>query len=465
MIKVSDESYELEILKENFVKSIIKKPFIEPDYAIFDVYLRALETGFEAYLEVEIEGNENLFNNSKILIKKILSRDRKRTIYIDYRFNLDKWERLNYIINKELGRKDLNFFYLLEEAIRKYQESLLKFDEQAGKKFLYEPFILHGSPVILCSPMGTGKTLFAIWLAFRIQNGIPLVENEEKVYNYEYYKSKVLYLAFEGNKEEIDEKIKAIRNYYEQNEKVFLDQKIEDFVLLFVPYTFYEPIVRKEIRKAISVYQPDLIIFDSITSALMSKNELKQAEHIFTYIKNVLEPRGIAALLIMHPSKQDLKEETPLPKGSILYMTYPRIVWYLKQTGEISDGFELKLQSIKDNLGLKKNSYQFEVHFEEDLCSFRLTKVVDESKQERKTIDCCFEYLQIHKKAKINDIAEYYKLNYEVIKKALQRLINKGLVVRLTRGLFALKTEEEEEEESKEKEPTVIEGNTDEIPF
>jgi len=465
MIRVNDGNYELEILKENFIKSIIKKPFIEPDYAIFDIHLSSLETGFEVYLEVEIEGNGSLFNDSKFFIRKFLSRDKKKNIYIDYKFNLDKWERLNYVVNKELGRKDLNFFTLLEEAIKKYQESLLKTDGGIDKKFLYEPFILHGSPVILCSPMGTGKTLFSIWLAFRIQNGIPLIQNEEKIYNYEHYKGKVLYLAFEGNKEELKEKIEAIKNYYKQNEKIFLDQEIEEFVWLFLPYTFYESIVKKEIRRAISCYEPNLIIFDSITSALMTKNELRQAEYIFTYIKNVLEPRGIASLLIMHPSKQDLKEENPLPKGSILYMTYPRIVWYLKQTGEISDGFELKLQSIKDNLGLKKNSYQFEVHFEENLCSFRLTKVIDESKQERKTIDCCLEYLQIHKKAKINDIAEYYKLNYEVIKKALQRLINKGLVVRLTRGLFALKTEEEKEEESKEKEPTIIKGNTDDIPF
>ncbi len=314
--------------------------------------------------------------------------------------------------------------------------------------------------------MGTGKTLFSIWLAFRIQNGIPLIQNEEKIYNYEHYKGKVLYLAFEGNKEELKEKIEAIKNYYKQNEKFFLDQEVEEFVWLFLPYTFYESIVKKEIRRAISCYEPNLIIFDSITSALMTKNELRQAEYIFTYIKNVLEPRGIASLLIMHPSKQDLKEENPLPKGSILYMTYPRIVWYLKQTGEISDGFELKLQSIKDNLGLKKNSYQFEVHFEENLCSFRLTKVIDESKQERKTVDCCLEYLQIHKKAKINDIAEYYKLDYETVRKALNRLISRGLVIKLTRGLYALKTEEEkEEEEAKEKEPTIIKGNSDDIPF
>ena len=49
--------------------------------------------------------------------RKFLSRDKKKNIYIDYKFNLDKWEKLNYVVNKELGRKDLNFFTLLEEAI------------------------------------------------------------------------------------------------------------------------------------------------------------------------------------------------------------------------------------------------------------------------------------------------------------------------------------------------------------
>jgi len=456
MIRATCNGYVLEILSENFCKGEIKKPFIEPDYALFDARIESLSSSLEIYLEIEIKKEEN-----KLKIKKYHPNCSKEIIYYG------KNEDYDYKIVKELKLPgNFKFSFLLEEVLEKYQEKLLELNEETQKEFLYEPFILYGSPIILCSPMGTGKTLFAIWLAFRIQNGIPLVQNEEKVYNYEYYKGKVLYLAFEGNKKEIVKKIEAIKNYYRQNEKVFFNQEIEDFLLLFLPYTFYEAPARKKIRKAISVYNPDLIIFDSVTSALMTKNELRQAEYIFTYIKNVLEPRGIASLLIMHPSKQDLKEENPMPKGSVLYMTYPRVVWHLEQTGEFLDGFELKLKSIKDNLGLKRNSYKFEVRFEEDLCSFKLTEVIDEQRQNKKIVDFCLEYLQKKEKAKIGEIAEYYKLSYDVVKSALNKLTNKGLVIRLSRGLYALKTEEKkEEEEAKEKEPTIIKGNTDDIPF
>ena len=194
----------------------------------------------------------------------------------------------------------------------------------------------------------------------------------------------------------------------------------------------------------------------------MSKNELQQAEYIFTYIKNVLEPRGIASLLLMHPSKQDLKEENPMPKGSILYMAYPRIVWHLTQTGEFLDGFELQLKSIKDNLGLKKNSYKFEVHFEENVCDFKLVKIIDENKQEKKIADYCLEFLQKNEKAKAREIAEYYKLSYDTVQRTLNRLVTRGLIIKLSRGLYALKTEEKQEAEQK---PTIIKGNPEDIPF
>ncbi|MCD6471149.1 AAA family ATPase [bacterium] len=456
MVRAVCNGYYIEILPENFCsKEKINKPFIEPDYSLFDAKIGSLSSSFEIFLEIELKEEKK-----KLKVKKYLSDCSKKTIYYG------KNEDYDSIIAKKLGIKseDFKFSVLLEEVLEEYQEKMLEINKQTGKKFLYEPFILDSSPVVLCSPMGTGKTLFAIWLAYRIQNGIPLIQNEEKIYNYEHYKSKVLYLAFEGSKEEITEKIESIKNYYKQNEKIFLGQEIEDFMLIFFPYTFYKSVVRKKIRKAISIYNPDLIIFDSITSALMTKCELKQAEYIFDYIKNVLEPRGIASLLIMHPSKQDIKEENPMPKGSILYMTYPRIVWYLEQTGEFLDGFELKLKSIKDNLGLKKNSYKFEVHFEENLCDFRLTEIIDETRQNKKIADYCLEYLQIHKKAKANEIAEYYKLSYDSVNRILNRLVNRGIIVKFARGVFALK--EEEKEESKEnKEPTIIKGNSDNIPF
>ena len=286
----------------------------------------------------------------------------------------------------------------------------------------------------------------------------------------ECQKARVLYLAFEGNKTEFLEKINQIKNYYLENEKsLFNIQNFEDFYFYFIPTTFYNPIVRKKIRKLISSYKPNLIIIDSVTSAFMSKNELKQAEYLFSYIKNVLEPRNIATLLLMHPSKQDLKEDNPMPKGSILYLAYPRIVWHLTQVGEIPNGFEIEIKSLKDNLGLKKNSYRFEVMFEENTCQFKLTKIIDESSIKKKITDYCLEYLQKHEKATAKAISEYYKLNYTVVYNTLERLVNKEKVIKLGKGTYALAKEENKEKVDKKdvqtKEPIIVEGNADNIPF
>ena len=178
---VSCNNYQLEILQGSFAKSNIEKPFIEPSYALFDVKISSLSSSFSEYLEVELEEEENVsfFNYSTITINKYLADGSKITIFHssskDIKTNPDYIDR---IVARELKIKDIKFkfTYMLQKAIEKLQELNLGYETELTGKFLYEPFILNASPVILVSPMGTGKTLFSIWLAFRVQNGISLVE-------------------------------------------------------------------------------------------------------------------------------------------------------------------------------------------------------------------------------------------------------------------------------------------------
>lgn len=460
MINVVHEGYELEILEYPFAKSEIEKPFIESSYFFFDARLLSLTTNFAVVLEIEFESETGeLIDSSYLKINQYIPDGKKRkVINCEWNFAKNNPDRVNYKIAQALGIKDPNFDFLLmlRELFRKIQKSFLKTKTDLTNKFLYEPFLLYGSPVILVAPMGVGKTLLSIWLALRIQNGLPLIVGD-KVWMHEYQKAKVLYLAFEGNEAEFWEKVEKIKNSFLQNEKeIFNLQKIEDFYFLFSPMPLYHSGVREEIRRIISVYKPNLIIFDSITSALIGRNEIRQAEYIFTYIKNVLEPRKISSLLIMHPSKQDLKEENPMPKGSILYMAYPRIVWYLNLIGEPEGGFELELKSLKDNLGLRKNSYRFLINFEEDLYEIKLVQIIDENEMKKKIANFCLEYLMKNKKATPKEIAEYYNLNYFAVAKALERLAKKNEVVKVSRGSYAV---------NEEQSSTVIEGNTDNLPF
>jgi len=459
MISVVHGGYQLEMLDQPFTKSEIEKPFIEASYLFFDAKLQSLTTNFTTFLEIEFENEAGeLMDYPYLRISQYISdRAKKKIINCEWNFIRNNPDFVNNKIAKilRINDPDFDFLLMLKDLFRKIQRSFLKTKVSLANKFLYEPFILSGSPVILVAPMGVGKSLLSIWLSLRIQNGIPLVIGD-KVWMHEHQKAKVLYLAFEGNEAEFGEKVEKIKNSFLQNEKVIFNlQEIEDFYFLFSPMPFYTPGVREEIRKIISVYKPNLIVFDSITSALIGKNEIRQAEYIFTYIKNVLEPRGIAALLIMHPSKQDLKEENPMPKGSILYMAYPRIVWYLALIGEPENGFEVELKSLKDNLGLRRNSYRFLINFEEDFYEIKLVQVIDENEMKKKIADYCLEFLMKNQKATPKEIAEYYNLSYAAVSKALERLARKNEVVKISRGSYAINKQT----------PTIAEGNTDEIPF
>ena len=78
--------------------------------------------------------------------------------------------------------------------------------------------------------------------------------------------------------------------------------------------------------------------------------------------------------------------------------------------------------------------------------------------REKKIADYCLEFLQKNEKAKAREIAEYYKLSYDTVQRTLNRLVNRGLVIKLSRGLYALKTEAEQK-------PTIVKGNPEDIPF
>jgi len=311
--------------------------------------------------------------------------------------------------------------------------------------------------------MGMGKTLFSLWLSYKIHNGINTIlwtKKGEQIFDVEKYyfrPAKVLYLCFEGNEEEINEKKEQIKKGLITEANLIGIREIKDF-----PVHFLEPLskksARKDLRYFLSIYNPEFVVFDSVTSALLGFPELKQSEFIFDYIASNLSSKKIASLLLMHPSKEDLREERLLPKGSILYLAHPRIVWSLTQTTEFEDGFQIEIKPVKENLGLKRIFFKFNVFFqakEEKWIDIKLVEIVSKTKEDMKIEEFCLEYLEKHETATPEEISNFYQLNYDTVKKTLLRLVDKGKIIKISRGKYSLKKDESFE----------VKGNDENIPF
>jgi len=470
LVSVGDGNCVLRVLSRSYVKGKEEKPWIEEDFFYFDAELQM--HSFYAILEIYWDIKEK-----RLKIQGYLHREKLFIGDFIWEKDYGTFNYINYKIKEKLGIKDKNFDFvsLLLSAQERLLEKVFEKKEKVERenKFLYEPFLLYGSPNILVAPMGSGKTLFAMWLAYKVQNGLPLIQGDSIINNY-CMPCKVAYLSFEGNEIEIRDKIQAIKTSLQETEGLLFSQEIKDFYYEFFPFTFNHQIVKKRIRHIISYYKPDLVIIDSITSAFLSRNELEQAYSVFSYAKTVFEPRGITTLFIMHPSKQDLKEEKLMPKGSILYLAYPRVVWGLEQLSEIPNGFCFQIKSIKDNVGLKKNSYKFEVRFFEkydedadrfkEIIEIKLVEIIDEEIQNVSIAQRCYEYLKKKETATAHEIAEHYNLNYESVRKALLREIKRGGIIKVGKDKYALNKEKKLQGMS-EKEKFVVKGNDDDIPF
>ncbi|MGC9001349.1 hypothetical protein, partial [Caldisericum sp.] len=154
------------------------------------------------YLEIKWDEQEGFLK-----IRRLFNRAKQKDISFIKIFSESSIYRVNQDIKKEfkINDPDFDFVPLLYLAKEKLLKTLKKkAQKEYQSKFLYEPFILHSSPVILVSPMGLGKSIFCYWLALKIQNNLPLIMKDQVLNNF-CFPGKVVYLSFEGNEDEISE--------------------------------------------------------------------------------------------------------------------------------------------------------------------------------------------------------------------------------------------------------------------
>jgi len=95
---------------------------------------------------------------------------------------------------------------------------------------------------------------------------------------------------------------------------------------------------------------------------------------------------------------------------------------------------KIEMKPLKGNLSFEKEICKFVVGF--DVITEKQT--IDENKDKKVTADYCLEFLMKNQKATPKEIAEYYKLNYAAVSKALERLAKRGKIKKIARGVYVV---------------------------
>lgn len=468
-LKVKHEKFELEVISQSYYTREIKKPYCEFDYFFFDAILKEYDDdGFEIgkkYIEIEYDGKhqERLFglvNINEIIISPNSTRPFIQNIVTDYLLdyeNLQSRFKLDKLVAEKLGiiNKSFSISVLLNKIYEKIESYYIEeINKCTGGKFLYEPFFFKGGESILVSKMGEGKTLWVLSMLYRLQNGIPLLlyENEVMPIILDNYVEtcNVCYFAFEGNIDEVEEKKNEIKNYIKKEAELAGISEIKDFPIRFFVGDIVKRSNRKQIRKIISAFNPKFIVIDSVTSAFLSFSAVDRNHLIYSFIKETFINKGIGVMLLMHPSKQDIRDELNIPRGSIHHLAIPRVVWGLQQVSELKNGFSILIKSVKDNMGLKRFSYEYQVVFRVDendnnVCEIKLRKVEDESVKKKKIKDMILQYFEEKGKKEITakELATYFEINEDVVRVTLNRMVNSGILIKTGRSYMIKKKEDE----------------------
>ena len=472
-LKVRYENFELELISQSFYKrEDIQKPYFEFDYFIFDAKLIEYDVDGvpigERYLEIEYngKGSERLYGF--ITINEIITSQNVyyfslQNIITDYLLDYENLQS-RYKFDKEIAESlhisnsKFSFSILLNELYEKIEDYYVEeLNKPSTSKFLYEPFFFKAGESILVSKMGEGKTLWVLSMLYRLQNGIPLIsfENENlPIFSENYIEPcNAVYLAFEGNIVEILEKKEEIKNWIKKEAALLGKSEVKDFYIQFLTGDIIKRVNRRKIRKILSILKPKFIVIDSVTSAFLSFSSVDKNHLIYSFIRETFISKGIGVMLLMHPAKQDLRDELNIPRGSIHHLAIPRAVWGLEQAAETEDGFIVSIKSVKDNLGLKKYNYEYHIRFysefteddrEEKICEIKLKKVEDENIQQKRVREKILEYMKKEGKEKITveEIVKKFLIKENTVRKTLRRMEKSGILVKSGKAYYIKKEDE-----------------------
>lgn len=224
--------------------------------------------------------------------------------------------------------------------------------------YLLYPLLPKGLPTLLYGEGASAKSYLALHLALSVQ--VPIED-----FDWHPIKSNVLYLDYETDFEEVDYRLKKIKNAHGIDTSVSIMYRRQSLPLWDDADKIIEAIDQDDIG---------LVIVDSLGAAC--GGDLKEQE-VATRFFGAIRRLPVTSLTISHVAKNPL-EKTKTPFGSIYFYNFARNVIEVKkiqETGE--DEISVGLFHRKCNLGKLHHPMGFRIEFGPETTTFTRQDIRD----------------------------------------------------------------------------------------
>lgn len=292
--------------------------------------------------------------------------------------------------------------------------------------FLIEPLLMEGNITLVYGPGGSGKSLLALWLAILAENGTAWDADSLKVAR----QTTALYLDWETDQEILERRLGRLAVMLPDARRFPLYRRC------ILPISEDE----ENIALAVAENNVGLLIIDS--AGMASAGDILSAEaaiRFFGSLRRILaaSPRA-SALVLTHVAKGEKNTDRRSPIGSVYFENIPRAVWELRAlSDDHGDSVDIILRCAKANEMAKPRPLGFRVVFGNGFISIspsRPPEVLDEAAASAAMI------IEALSKGPLSpgQIAEITGLPASSVRVLLGRLRDRGKVVHVERGQWAL---------------------------
>lgn len=230
--------------------------------------------------------------------------------------------------------------------------------------YLVDPFLPKGKATIVYGAGGTGKSYIACLAAVCVATGRPML-------GWPVRRGPVLYLDWETDQYEIDERVKRVAGGMGIAAPEILYRScaapLEDMA---------ETLARRVTDDGIA-----LAVVDSVGMASGSAREGGDANESALRLFTALRYLGTTVLAVDHITGEDVKSDKAVakPYGSIYKVNLARSVWELRRAQGSDEEVHLGLFHRKVNKGSLRAPMGVAVEHDEHTVSFRTEEIADES--------------------------------------------------------------------------------------
>jgi len=284
--------------------------------------------------------------------------------------------------------------------------------EKRQRPFLLYPILPLNLPTLIYGEGGVMKSYLALFIGLTVQGGI-----EEL--GWRPQQGNVLYLDYETDEEEVDYRIKMLKD------GMLWDQ---DLTLTYRHCAIPLAEDLHEIRRVVLQEEIKLLIVDSVGAAC--GGDLTSAQIATTFF-TAIRQLPITPLLISHVAKETTeKEKTPF--GSVYFYNYARNVYQLVKHEEEEDEMTLGLWHKKCNFGKKNPPVGFTIKFTLEGVTFTREDISEiPDAWHRLSVSTKILGLLKHGPRSAPEIAEELGVKEDVARVSLNRLAKKNKIIRV----------------------------------